>query len=149
MEAGDDTKADVAGKTIGNVTFDAEGVTYVTATVAKSATISGLPTGSYTVTEVNPDHSTVTTDSYKVEYYNLTTPTAATANVTDGATATAKATITNTYNKDTGSSQATLTIHKEIEGTLNGNDTDLTAGQDTPSGSPAPRCSALKSNPCR
>lgn len=127
VEAGDDTKYDVAGETIGKVTFDEEGVTYVTATVANSTTLTGLPTGSYTVTEVNPDHSPVTADSYEVDYYKLVVPQAANANVTDGDTA--KATITNTYNQDTGSSQATLTIHKEIEGTLNGNDTDLTADQ--------------------
>ena len=128
VEAGDDTKYDVAGETIGKVTFDEDGVAYVTATVANSTTISGLPTGSYTVTEVNPDHSTVTESSYEVDYYKLVVPQAANANVTDGDTA--KATITNTYNKDTGSSQATLTIRKEIKGTLNGNDTALKADQD-------------------
>ena len=130
VQAGADTKADVAGETIGGVTFDTDGVTYVTATVANPTTLTGLPTGSYTVTEVNPDYTTVTADSYEVEYYKLVMPQAATANVTDGATA--KATITNTYNKDTDSSQATLTITKKIEGTLNGNDTALTAGQDMP-----------------
>lgn len=109
---------DVAGETFSGVLFDNSGKATVEVKNGETKTLTNLPTGSYTVTEVNPDHSPVTADSYEVDYYKLVVPQAATANVTDGDTA--KATITNTYNKDTGSSQATLTIRKEIKGTLNG-----------------------------
>ena len=96
ITAGSNTVNDVKGKTIDGLTFDNSGVATTTVTTAASVTINGLPAGNYTVTEINPDGTPVTSSSYPVDYYTLSTTGGGSVTVAEGDTP-VEATITNTY----------------------------------------------------
>ena len=105
------------GKTIDRLTFDNSGVATTTVTTARSMTVSGLPVGEYTVTEINPDGSAVTSSSYPVNYYTLAVSDNSTGSdgkytVAEGTTP-VEAQITNTYNRisnNTGKITVTKTV---------------------------------------
>lgn len=107
---------DVAGETFSGVLFGNSGKATVEVKNGETKTLTNLPTGSYTVTE--------RTEGISIDHYKAPTVTingksdSDTVELEKGGTAEFK--VINDYEKDTGSSQATLTIRKEIKGTLNG-----------------------------
>ena len=102
---------DVAGKTIDGVSFDNSGLAVVTIAASEgtgSRTISGLPTGNYTVTEQDAS----------VEYWDWTKSGDGTAAVTNNQTT--SMTVTNTYERtyipeEPEDLLAQLTIRKLVE----------------------------------